>query len=141
MAQTDPLASGINTSEGKMTAALCIVGLALESFGAVLSERLQEHPSAGLGVAFAVIGAVTQILAVLGYGKNRSALKSNTLMQGLAAGVPLVVTAVSQAVLKSLPTPMREVATSGMAEQAQKATMATVSSTMRTPIETPKVNP
>jgi hypothetical protein len=101
--QTDPLASGLSTSEGKLTIALCLVGAALEAFGAVLAERAAELPGVPwLGITSLVVGAATQVLAVLGYTRNRSALKSNALVQALASGVPLVVTAVSAAVLKNV---------------------------------------
>lgn len=102
--QTDPLASGTSTSEGKLTIALCIVGVALEAFGGALQSALDSHPNTQwLAIASLVTGAAVQLFSLLGYSKNRTALKSNALVQAIAAGVPVVVAAVSQSVLNKLP--------------------------------------
>lgn len=107
--QTDPLASGMATSEGRLTVALCILGVALEAFAAVLTEKVGEFPDVKwIAIAALVVGATVQVLSVLGYTKNRSGLKANVLVQSVAAGLPVVVTAISQAVLPKLPTGVRE---------------------------------
>lgn len=103
MAQTDPLASGLATSEGKLTIALCLVGAGLEAFAGVLSQANEAHPaSLSLSIVLVMVGAAMQVLTVLGYTKSRSALKSNAIVQALAAGVPLMVTAIGNAVLKNV---------------------------------------
>jgi hypothetical protein len=107
--QTDPLASGMSTSEGRLTVALCLVGVALEAFSAVLAEKLDVYPNLNwLSVTALVVGAAVQLLSILGYTRNRSALKSNALAAAIAAGVPVVVTAISQAALRNLPAGVRE---------------------------------
>lgn len=147
-AQTDPLASGISTSEGKLTIAICLVGAALEAFGGVLSQQLDAHPSVlWLGIASLVTGAAVQVLSLLGYTKNRSILKSNAIVQALDAGVPMAVAAISQALFKNLKDPNPATLAAGAAQQTlntQRATVGSaslVSSTAPTPVETPRVKP
>lgn len=149
-AQTDPLASGISTSEGKLTIAICLVGAALEAFGGVLSQQLDAHPSVlWLGIASLVTGAAVQVLSLLGYTKNRSILKSNAIVQALAAGVPMAVAAISQALLKNVKAPDPGEVAADTAQQAMNAQnlnlnlpkSAQASSLAKTPVETPSTRP
>lgn len=125
--QTDPLASGTSTSEGKLTIALCLVGVALESFFGVLTQQVDTHPNVQwLGIASLVVGATVQLFAILGYSKNRSLLKSNAIVQALASGVPLMVAAVGNAVLKNIKEPIPTTVASANAIQAAKPSLAAV---------------
>jgi len=102
--QTDPLASGLQTSEGKLTVALCLVGLALEGFSASLTQKMAEYPDVKwVAIAALLAGVSVQVLSVLGYNKDRASLKANAIVSALAAGVPVAVTAISNALLKNLP--------------------------------------
>jgi hypothetical protein len=95
----------MSTSEGWLTVALVLIGTGLEAFAGVLSQAMETHPNViWLAITLAIVGAAQQVLAVLGYSKNRSLLKSNALVQALASGVPLVITAVGSAVLKNVKT-------------------------------------
>lgn len=104
--QTDPLASGLSTSEGKLALALVVVGIFLEVAFAKLTELSQQFPHlTWLAVATLVTGAGMQLVAVLGYNKNRSTLKSNIIVAGAQAGSQLVLGAIATAVAKNLPAP------------------------------------
>lgn len=139
MAQTDPLASGASTSEGKLTIAMCLVGGALEAFAGVLSQASEQHPSSvWMAIALVLVGAGIQVFTVLGYTKSRSALKSNAIVQALAAGVPLMVTAIGNAVLKNVKdaagstAPAQALATNNLQLQAMKQ-VATATGTVVPP--------
>jgi hypothetical protein len=121
--QTDPLASGLGTSEGKLTIALCLIGVALEALAASLASKVEQYPHlTWISITSLVVGAAVQVLSVLGYTKNRSGLKSNTIVQALLSGIPVVVTAVSNAVLKGLPKEVQQQAlTAATAETAALA--------------------
>jgi 4-hydroxyphenylpyruvate dioxygenase-like putative hemolysin len=148
--QTDPLASGMQTSEGRLTVALCLVGVALEAFAVSLTDAAKEHPQVQwLAMTSLAVGAAVQVLALLGYTRNRSALKSNALTAALAQGVPLVVTAISQAVLKNIKDPAPAAVAAGLkvadanaaaaAAPVAAATLVQPASTTAKTVEVPKV--
>jgi hypothetical protein len=108
-----------------MAIALCLVGAALEGFAISLKDAAEAYPQlVWLAIASFVVGAALQIFVALGYTKNRSILKSNTLLQGLAANLPMVTAAVSAAVLKNLKGQVKDDATQTLAAQAKESMLA-----------------
>ena len=140
--QTDPLASGASTTEGKLTIALVVVGGALEAFAGVLSQASTEHPNVTwIAITSLIVGAGTQVFSVLGYSKNRSLLKSNALVQALASGVPLVIAAVGNAVLKNVKDPATGTASLPAQQLASANLVAAKVAATPTPIDNPQARP
>lgn len=77
MADTNPAASGLSTSEGKLTAIAMVVGALLEGVAGVL-HTLQDagHAAPWFPAVFAVVGVLLQLASLLGYQKSRTLLKA-----------------------------------------------------------------
>jgi FtsH-binding integral membrane protein len=102
---TNPLAKGLATSEGKLTAFSVVMGILLSVFGAllpVLQAAQIDHPEVRwLGAATLICGAIISGAALFGYNKGRALVKSTQVAAMLASGVPTVVAAITQAFLNS----------------------------------------
>lgn len=71
------MSEGTKTSEFKFGMVLFVLGTALEAVGAALATLHEALPHvAWLGVGLAVIGALKQVAAFLGYSKARAMVKS-----------------------------------------------------------------
>lgn len=105
VANTNPLAKGLSTSEGQLTLASTIAGLLLVVLGALqpLLLKAQENfpAKAWIGMAAMACGAVISAAALLGYNKGRSLVKSTQLDGLIRSGVPVVVDSMFQAFMKS----------------------------------------
>lgn len=110
--QTDPLVSGVSTSEGRLTIALCLVGGLLEAVAISLKCTIETYsPVLWLALTSLVTGAALQVLTAVAYVKSRSALKANALLQAIASGVPSVTAALGAAALQNVKgTPARAMA-------------------------------
>jgi hypothetical protein len=101
---TSPLASGLATTEGQYTLIGLVVGLLMMVLGAllpVLSKAQALNPNnVWLSVAAMVCGAVVSGAGLLGYNRGRALVKSTQVQALLAMGVPLVTTAIANALLK-----------------------------------------
>lgn len=77
MAETTPTASGMTTSEGKLTLFAMVLGTLLEALAGVL-HTLQDagHAAPWFPAVLAIVGVLLQLASVLGYQKARTVLKA-----------------------------------------------------------------
>jgi len=89
---TNALAPGVQTSEGKLTIAAVILGTLLEGLGAFLTHEQAVHQTTvGWSVAVAIAGAMLQLCTIYGYTKSRTLVKQQALISGLQGAMPLAV--------------------------------------------------
>lgn len=78
MAETNPSAPGLSTSEGKLTLIAVIVGTLLDA-AAGLMQTLQDsgHAAPWFPTVLATLGVLLQLASLLGYQKARTLLKAS----------------------------------------------------------------
>lgn len=80
MSDTNPLALGINTSEGKLALLGTFVGFILEALAAFIHQQQEAGTAPSwFSIALVVIGGLMQLGTWLGYIKSRTAVKTAAL--------------------------------------------------------------
>lgn len=105
---TQPLAAGLSTSEGKLTAATIGVTLLVGLLGSVVALLQASHPATPLAnllvfTALSVLPLGIAALQASRWAVARTVLKTDATKNGLAANIPEVVAAVAGLFGKSLP--------------------------------------
>ena len=104
-AVTNPLAKGLATSEGKLTAFSVVMGIALSIFGAVqpmiLDAQTRYPDSRWAGAAALLCGAFISAAGLFGYNKGRALIKSTQVAGLLQSGIPVVIDMVAQGFARS----------------------------------------
>lgn len=77
MAETSPAAPGGSTSEFKLALVGMILGALMDAAGGIL-HTLQDTgmTSPWFAIAIAVLGTITQVMALFGYTKSRTIIKA-----------------------------------------------------------------
>lgn len=78
--ETNAVAPGMSTSEGKLTLIAVILGTILEGLAGVLhSVQDAGHAAPWFPAVLTVVGVLLQITTLLGYQKSRTALKATVI--------------------------------------------------------------
>lgn len=103
---TNPLAKGVDTSEGRLTIISVVGGMLLSIFGALqplLVDAQQQFPqNRWVAIGAMLCGAAISVGSLFGYNKGRALLKSTQVAGLLQAGGPVVASLMQSAINKAV---------------------------------------
>lgn len=125
----NPLANGMSTSEGKLTAASVVLGFVLSAFGAIqpmlLDAQARNPDNKWIGVACMLCGAVISGASLFGYNKGRALIKSTQVAGLIQAGAAVGAVALAKAIIPT-PSPLAATAKTLIAPLPEEAPTPTL---------------